>query len=140
MRLAAFALLLFCISLMLYLEGFTSPMTLGFALLAGQPVSFTSILSNIMQNAFNVTLAGGWIGIAVTAALLTGFSGLTLIPALILSAIANYILLPLSFILPTNCISNSTSFCVPQQYSLILMILLNLLFYLTIAEYTSGRG
>lgn len=145
MRLASYVLLLFSISLMFYFMGYQAPLT-GLLLNGqnGQPVSAQGVINVIAQNIFNPAFVASVILITIGVGLLTGFSAVYLIPALLLSVILNMVVLPNSSLYTDACMSAAneagSAICSQAQFSLPITILLNLLLLLTIAEYIRGGG
>jgi len=89
----------------------------------------------------NLAFAANVFLVALGAIALSGFSAVYVIPALIIAVVFNYVLVPTSFLIGSQCgLNGNASLCLPPVVVVLLTILLNVLVVLTFAEYIRGGG
>jgi hypothetical protein len=138
MRLFAYALLLFCIGLGLWFSG--TQTVLSSSLLApsnSQPTSVSATVAGIINVMFNPAFAISLLTIALGVGLLTGFSAVYVIPAVIFAGLANVVLLPSSMFM--SCARGCTG-GLPPEIQVPYFIFIQLLLYATIWEFIRGGG
>lgn len=141
MKLSHLAFLFLAICLPLYLMGYSPPLFQLYASQGNQPLDFLTLISNIASQMTNLAFAANVFLVALGAIALSGFSAVYVIPALIIAVVFNYVLVPTSFLIGSQCgLNGNASLCLPPVVVVLLTILLNVLVVLTFAEYIRGGG
>jgi hypothetical protein len=133
MRLIAYTILLFSVSLMLYLLGYTNLLSY-YAEQQGGPMDFVGILKTLAKALLSDEGLSVLLGVAITgliATILGGFGAMYIFPMLTLLVFANYLLFPLSFLLDQD---------MPEIVKLPLVVFFNLLTLLTVITFVRGGG
>lgn len=131
MRLTAYVILLFSISLVFYLLGYTNLLSY-YSQHQGGTMDFVNLLKTLAQAILSDEGISILLGVAITglvATLLGGFGAMYIFPILMLLTFANYLLFPLSFLLDQS---------LPDIVKLPLIVLFNLLTLLTIITFVRG--
>ena len=148
MRLTAFVIMMFSISLVMYFMGFQSPILYlwnnqGGTYMQPQCVAtnnsacLQSGAANIVGNALvpgGDTILAGLTGLAlvgVVASLLGGFSAVYILPLLIVSAVLGYLILPVSMLF---------SLAMPDVVRIPLIVLYNILVVITVVGFVRGQA
>lgn len=140
MRLAHLALLFCCISIPAYFIGWQSPFQVLIGTL-GTSWSLSDLIGLIASNMLNIALAAGIVGLALAVTMLTGFSAIYLVAALMLAVLVNYVLIPTQEFAIGGCgtiAAGAGAICVPDPVSITVRVVLNLVVLLAFAEYISG--
>jgi len=124
-----YVMLVFGISVVLYLVGYTSPF-MTFVQNASNGDVFTSLLNSFI-NIFTNPIFLTSLGLSAVASFITGgnYNVVYLFPILMLVVLANYFVLPTSFL-------NATE--IPSQLKLIISTFLNLFLVLSVVEFVRG--
>ena len=124
-----YVMLVFGISVFLYLVGYTSPF-MTFVQNASNGDVFTSLLNSFI-NIFTNPIFLTSLGLSAVASFITGgnYNVVYLFPILMLVVLANYFVLPTSFL-------NATE--IPSQLKLIISTFLNLFLVLSVVEFVRG--
>ena len=133
MRLTAYIILLFSISFVFYLLGYTNLLTY-YAEQQGGTLDFDGVLKTLTQAILSDEGLSILLGVAITglvATLIGGFGAMYVFPIVMLLVFANYMLFPLSFLLDQS---------LPEIIKLPLIVLFNLLTLLTIITFVRGGG
>jgi hypothetical protein len=135
MRFATYILLIFCMSVVAYWMGVTSPFWAAWEQQGEEAMGFESvmkvILGSITVNADVISAA--LLALVVTAiatSLLGGFSATFVVPLLLLLAVAQYFILPISFLFDLT---------IPIQMRAPLIFLLNMMMVLAIMDFIRGK-
>lgn len=133
MRLTAYILLLFSISLVFYLLGYTSLLNY-YTEQQGGTLDFMETLKTLTKAMLSDEGISILLGVAITglvATLIGGFGAMYVFPIVMLLVFANYLLFPLSFLLDQT---------LPDIIKIPLVVLFNLLTLLTIITFVRGGG
>lgn len=134
MALKTYLMIVFGISIALYLVGYTSPFVKMMGEVGIENVTFNSVINGIWAIFSNPVFLAS-LGIAAIGSLLliggSGQSTLFIVPIIILMAFANYFILPTGEILASN---------LPTIIKFITNTFLNLFLMSTIIEFVAGRG
>jgi len=126
-----YLILLFSMSVMLYLAGYTSP----FLALEDKLGSNTNLLDTLLTDMINIFTNPAFltaIGIGAVASLLVGsgnYSVIYLVPVVMLSVFMNYFILPLSFIYDVT---------LPGLIKTLFVVFMNLFLFLAVIEFIRG--
>ena len=136
MRLYIYALLMLCLAVGAYVFGCGSAFTYLLSL-NGQPADWGTFASALAQAMLNPTILAILVGAAVGSVFITGFSGIYVLALILFVAIANVILLPVSYFSSGMCGLAGTA---PNLLTGAWQILMNLLLLATLWEFTRGGG
>lgn len=143
MRLQTYVLLIFGICLSGWFLGFESGLTTLWTESGGN-ITAEFIIGRIGEFILSQTLLTGAIGVGLAVAgalaIYTGFSAMFVIPLMILLAIANLLIFPVNFFVDSSCSSLvSGAICTPNEFSLPILLFLNILAILTYTEFIRGQ-
>ena len=129
-NITTYMVLIFGISIGLYLMGYTSPFMAMFNNI-GQDTNIAEAILNSLLAIFTNPIFLAGLGISAVASFITGgsYSVMYLFPIVMLVAFANYFVLPTSFILQADF---------PLELKLIINTFLNLFMVLAIIEFVRG--
>lgn len=137
MRLAHLALLFFCISLPMYFMGYQSPLMQLYDAQSHQLATPSTIINYIANNFLNLALLGLAAGVIFAVSALTGFSAVYAIPLLIVYAVFQFVLIPTSAVFNTSC--GIGGLCAPNEVQVAGTVFLNLILWLAMIEFITGR-
>jgi len=134
MRLSVYVIFLFSMTFIFYLLGFTSPAIQQMQQLGEEPKDFITLLKELTSGLLSKSSLELLLGISLATfilSILTGYGATYIFPLIMLLVVANYVILPTSFMFDAT---------MPEVVKVPLIALFNILTIMTILEFARGSA